>query len=557
MEDTYPTETETFYKDGIKELDTDKIDYKILEQWFNPSDTEPKYIYWVDKPFEYVRIHKKDAGEVQYESVKIDVDDSIKQISEDISDIISFTVQNNGSVQYNKFYPLVKEAADLVTEEELSYIEYIKILYTYIDSELDLYSKLSPVMKDPNTEEVSCIGSDESIIVYHRMEGQLYSNIKFENSDVLNKFITQIAQRSGDEITEENPIQDVSLPDGSRAQLSLGDQITTHGSTFTIRKFQEILLSPVDLLKYNTFSLTQMAYLWLAIENNKSLIFAGGNASGKTTAMNAVSLFIPLPKKIVSVEDNRELTLPHKNWTPGVTKENSGETDTVDMSTLIESSIRQRPEYLIAGEIRGEEATKLFEAISKGYTVYSTIHADSVQTALNRLKNPPINVPANLLQELDIMCIQLRTKIKDDDGEWNTVRRNSTTSEIEEVYQDREPVAETNPVFAWDTERDEFVSRLSKSTLLQDIGSEQGLKNKDVREEIKKREDVLQYLLDEDVQDIENVIYVIQGFMLQRQKVMEGIKNDSLDIEELKNDLNINLNELKEVIDQTDKLLEN
>lgn len=180
--------------------------------------------------------------------------------------------------------------------------------------------------------------------------------------------------RSGKSISVAKPYLDSTLGDGSRLQETLGREITTRGSSFTIRKFREIPITPIDLIKWGTFSLDMVAYLWLIIENNKSLILAGGTASGKTTSLNAISLFIPLKSKIVTLEDTRELQLFHENWIAGLTREafTMGGKGTVDMYELLRQGLRQRPEFLIVGEVRGKEALTLFRAMSTGHTTYST-----------------------------------------------------------------------------------------------------------------------------------------------------------------------------------------
>ncbi|MDK2796230.1 MAG: archaeal flagellar protein FlaI, partial [Archaeoglobaceae archaeon] len=216
------------------------------------------------------------------------------------------------------------------------------------------------------------------------------------------------------------------MPDGSRIQLTLGKEVTDHGSTFTIRKFREEPVTPVDLIAWKTFSAEQMAYLWLCIENKKSLIFAGGTASGKTTSMNAISLFIPRRAKIVTIEDTRELMLPHENWIPAVTRDAfHGEKGKIDMYDLLRAALRQRPEYIIVGEVRGREALTLFQAMTTGHTTYSTLHADSVSGAIHRLENPPIEVPRAMLEALNIISVQAQTYVND-----RRVRRNIEIAEI-------------------------------------------------------------------------------------------------------------------------------
>src|SRR5665647_3862320 len=200
---------------------------------------------------------------------------------------------------------------------------------------------------------------------------------------------------------------DATLPDGSRLQLTLGKEVTTRGTSFTIRKFREEPFTPIELMEYHTFSPDALVYFWFSIENAKSLIFIGGTASGKTTSLNAVSLFITPLAKVVSIEDTREITLYHDNWIASVTRESVAEAGaTIDMFALLKAAMRQRPEYILVGEVRGHEAQTLFQAMNTCHTTFSTMHAGSVDAAIHRLESEPLNVPRNMLQALNIISIQ-------------------------------------------------------------------------------------------------------------------------------------------------------
>lgn len=549
----------------VESLFKSKDDYKL--------EPYPGYIeksrYWLKKPYCYaVILYNEDQNDHRYFVVEPDLTEKDRELYEVFVERLDTEILHeevdeeapNDIVRERKVEILKDKILEIATEYGINISDesYHKILY-YIERNFVDYGKIDPFMNDPNVEDISCLGPQKPIVVYHQEHEDVYSNIEFESPDVLQRFIIQLAQRSDEQITKANPLQDASLPDGSRAQLSLGDEVTTDGSTFTIRQFQEVPFSPVDLLRYRTFSKSQMAYLWLCIENNKSLIFAGGTASGKTTSMNAVSLFIPPKKKIVSLEDTREITLPHKNWIPGVTREGFGEgDDSVDMYDLLRAALRQRPEYLVVGEVRGDEAVTLFQAMSTGHTTYSTMHADAVETAFNRLKNPPIEVPAKMLEALDIMCIQIRTNIKKD-GEWVTVRRNKFTHEIDTVSQGTgdDSNDRVTDAFQWDAETDEFIARIDESNVLREIQQEQGWTYQQVRDNIKEREEVLEYLVEEDIRDIEQVTRVIQAYMIDEDRIISQIRDGSLKPEDLRDIEDVDLASLKEApVNQTDDLMD-
>ncbi len=288
------------------------------------------------------------------------------------------------------------------------------ILNYYIRRDFDGFGKVQPFLEDPNIEDISCSGGNLPVYVFHRVYGSVQTNIIL-TPDETNGSVRKMAQRSGKQISVAEPMTDAVLPDGSRVQLTFGSEITTKGSTFTIRRFNEKPFTPEELVQNGTFTAETMAYLWLCIESNMNMIFAGGTASGKTTSLNAVCRFIPIDKKIVSIEDTREINLPHLNWISGVSREKHKSYDEktageITLYDLLKASLRQRPEYILVGEIRGSEAYVLFQAMSTGHTTVSTMHAESVDTLIHRLENPPMNVPRVMIQTLDVAVILAQTE---------------------------------------------------------------------------------------------------------------------------------------------------
>ncbi len=288
------------------------------------------------------------------------------------------------------------------------------------------YERIDGIKHDINVEDVSCDGYNSPVFVYHSDYEQIISNI-YHGEDELDDFVVKLAQRSGKGISKRLPQVDATLPDGSRAQLTLGKEVSDHGTNYTIRQFKDVPFTPIDLINWNTFSLDEMAFLWLCIENHKSLIFAGGTASGKTTSLNAVSLFIPSSAKIVSIEDTREVELPQRNWIASITRPSfsDDEQGDVDEFDLLEAALRQRPDYIVMGEIRGEEGRTLFQVMSTGHTTYTTFHADSVDEVLKRFTTDPINVSKTMFTALDLVSIQTQTRVQG-----NKVRRNKSLTEI-------------------------------------------------------------------------------------------------------------------------------
>ncbi len=394
-----------------------------------------------------------------------------------------------------------------------------KVLY-YIIRDFHGYEKIDPLMKDPKIEDISCDGPEIPIYVYHQKYESLETDLLFEDENKLDSFVIKLAQRAGRHISIADPLLDATLPDGSRIQISLSKEVTTKGSTFTIRKYREDPFTPPDLVDFGTFSSQMIAYFWLAVENGKSVIFAGGTASGKTTSLNAISLFIPPEMKIVTIEDTRELNLPHPNWIPDVTRQSfGGEGKGIDMYQLLKSALRQRPEYVLVGEVRGEEAYVLFQAMSTGHTTFSTIHADSIETVVHRLENPPLNVPRSMMEALDIVSIQILTRVG---GE--RVRRCNNIVEIVELDPHSEELI-TNKVFKWIPSRDEF--RYSgSSNLFEEIMEEKGMSEEEIKEELGRREEIIEWMRKKDIRHYEDVAKIVVGYYREPEKTMEIVKQD-------------------------------
>ena len=275
--------------------------------------------------------------------------------------------------------------------------------------------------------------------VYHQTYGSLEGNVIFSQEE-LDSLIYKLAQRSGRHISVARPLLDASLPSQDRLQLSIGSQVTTRGSTFTIRKFRETPFTPIDLINLGTLSVEMAVYFWLAVENGFNILIAGGTASGKTTFLNTISMFIPPSSKVVSIEDTREINLLHDNWIPSVTRDTE-ERGSIEMFDLLRTALRQRPEYLLVGEVRGREASTLFQAMATGHITFSTIHADSIDSLVKRLTKPPIDIPLMLLDSIDIVAFVSMVKAGN-----TRIRKCTSVVEVADVDFDNETL-KANKVF--------------------------------------------------------------------------------------------------------------
>lgn len=408
------------------------------------------------------------------------------------------------------------EKVDLLTEQQVE-----KFLY-YIKRDFIGYGKIDPIKKDIAVEDISCNGYNSSVFVYHTEYEQIITNISHEKEE-LDKFVINLAKRGGKSISKRTPQVDITLDDGSRGQLTYGSEVSSHGTNYTIRQFKDVPFTPTDLISWNTFDLDQMAFLWLCIQNNKSMIIAGGTASGKTTTLNALSLFIPSSSKIVSIEDTREVELPQKNWVASITrpsfKRDGG--GSVDEFDLLESALRQRPDYLIMGEVRGEEGRTLFQVMSTGHTTYSTFHADNVGQVLRRFTTDPINVSKSIFSSVDLVSIQTSTRV---DG--NKVRRCKTISEIVEYNSEDDNII-VQDIYEWIAEDDMF-RQTSGSNLMDQIKFDRGWSESDLTKETAERKVVLAYLIKNEFKSYKQVAATLQAYMTDPATVITLIAEDRL-----------------------------
>ncbi|CAG0949598.1 Type IV secretion system protein PtlH [Methanosarcinales archaeon] len=476
--------------------------------------------YWVNEPFSFITIQfNKATDDYIYCIVEPELTPFENALLNDVyersRDVLSYEDLVEGADKKEILTKKVKEIIDKYIQN-FNVKSFHKILYFMIRNNVG-FNRIDPLIRDEKLEDISCSGPNIPVYLYHRKYENIKTNIIFEEEE-LNSFIFLLAQRSGKNISVAKPYLDATLTDGSRLQETLGREITTRGSSFTIRKFKETPITPIDLIKWGTFNVEIMAYLWLAIENNKSLILAGGTASGKTTSLNAISLFIPHKSKIVTLEDTRELQLFHENWVAGLTRESftAGGKGAVDMYELLRQGLRQRPEYLIVGEVRGKEALTLFQAMSTGHTTYSTMHAGSVQAAINRLENDPINVPRVMITALDILCVQGAIFT-----EGKRVRRILNVIEILDLDPESKSL-NTLETFTWDPINDDH-NVLRESEVMESIKEKRGWNKKQLEQALNRRQKVLSHMVEKNIRDYDSVVTIIKDFQINQERLMKKL----------------------------------
>jgi len=427
---------------------------------------------------------------------------------------------------------VLADDADVLNDYQVRKLQY------YLRRDFIGYERIDGIKHDINVEDISCDGYNSPVFVYHSDYEQIISNI-YHGEGELDDFVVKLAQRSGKGISKRRPQVDATLPDGSRAQLTLGREVSDHGTNYTIRQFKDVPFTPIDLINWSTFSLEEMAFLWLCIENDKSLIFAGGTASGKTTSLNAVSLFIPSNTKIVSIEDTREVELPQRNWIASVTRPSFADDDKgdVDEFDLLEAALRQRPDYIVMGEIRGEEGRTLFQVMSTGHTTYTTFHADSVGEVLKRFTTAPINVSKTMFTALDLVSIQTSTRVGG-----NKVRRNKSLTEINHYDPENDEI-NVQDVYQWQAETDEFL-QMGSSNTLEEIKFDRGWNQETVELEIFKRQVILAYLIDRGLNTYTQVAATFQAFINDQDTILGLMATDDLErsLEDLREMESVHIN---------------
>ncbi|WP_368659887.1 type II/IV secretion system ATPase subunit [Methanocalculus taiwanensis] len=476
--------------------------------------------YWIEKGFSLVLITYNRVTRLKeyhlFEPVLTRFEyELLERLYEDLRDILILT---DSEIREKPELLLFRKAEALISQYGLNLApETMYKLRYYLKRNFLGWSRIDPLMKDLEIEDISCDGHGIPLFLYHRQHRNIRTNIQFPEQQ-LNSLAISLAQRSGKHISIGNPILDATLPDGSRLQLTLGTEVTSRGSSFTIRKFRPEPFTPIELMEKGTFNVDQLVYFWLAIENNKSLIFIGGTASGKTSSLNAMSLFIPPLAKVVSIEDTREIMLYRENWIASVTRESltAEGSRSISMFDLLKAGMRQRPEYIIVGEVRGPEAQTLFQAMNTGHTTYSTMHAGGVDATIHRLESEPLNVPRNMLQALNIISFQSMIFRGSE-----RVRRCQEVVEITGIEPNSGNIL-VNNVFEYDPISDEM--RYSgRSHVYSAIAANRGWSREELQAEVGKRRQVILALHEQDIRDFKSVSEIFSIFAITPDVIFEHI----------------------------------
>jgi flagellar protein FlaI len=363
---------------------------------------------------------------------------------------------------------------------------------------LDGMGVMDPMIIDTNIEDISCSGVG-NIFVEHKIFGGLRTSIGFESEDTLDKFVIEMAEGIKHPVTFRDPVVDATLADGSRINIVYGNDVSKRGSNFTIRKFSEVPLSILELVQFGALNYDMAAYLSLILQENMNVWVSGETASGKTTLLNALTTFIPPDAKIVSIEDTPEVQVPHHNWIRGCTRGGGkgGDASEVSMFDLLKAALRQRPNLIIVGEIRGVEGAIAFQAMQTGHACMSTFHAASVSKLIQRVTGNPINVPKTYVDNLNVIVICQQVRL----ANGGLARRLTSINEIVS-YDSISDAFSFIETFSWNPVTDTFLFRgFQNSYLLENkVAPRRGLpeeKRRQIYKVLKQRAEVLKRIADQ------------------------------------------------------------
>jgi flagellar protein FlaI len=481
--------------------------------------------YPLVEPFAYANIKwVADHKELQYIVVEPKMSPEEWELMRKISSALIELVEVGFSSfpTPDKAIEYLKEQVGLVIRDlniSITPNQYLRIMY-YIYRNFIGYNEIEPFLADPNIEDISCDGVETPLYVIHRKYGSLKTNVVFNTVEDLREFVVKIAERSGRYVSYAEPILDGTLPDGSRISATLASDVATRGPTFTIRKFSENPFSPVEQIELNTTNAEMLGYFWYLVEHGSSMLIVGGVATGKTSLLNTVAMFIPPEAKVVSIEDTREIRIPHQHWIAGIARTGFGlplpsgdKYGEVTLFDLLKESFRQNPDYVIVGEVRGKETYVMFQGISSGHPSISTFHAGSVDTVIKRLTTPPIELSPSLIESLDVICVMVHAKEKG-----KSARRIKEIVEILSVDNKTNEV-KTNVVYRWDPANDTY-SKVNDSLKLQKFALARGSTYEDAVDEIEKRVKILEWLQKKGVKSHSEIAKYINMYYKEPNKLL-------------------------------------
>ncbi len=486
--------------------------YKVMEKY-------PLY-----EPFAHVAIAQNPkTGEFKYILDELQLDPLERSVYTRILEILLAEIESPKEeiVDPRRFF--ADEAKKIVDKYRISLgwlpdVSWYKILY-HAERDLVGFGQIDPLMRDANIEDISCDGVTRPVYVWHRNYESLETNIQFQTDEELDNMVVKLVHMAGKHVSSAFPIVDASLPGKHRLAVCYRREITPFGTAFTIRKFREDPYSIIDLINIGTFSEEMAAYFWQCLEYRTSIMVLGGTAAGKTTALNALACLIKPGSKIITIEETAELNLSHENWVSLIARQSYGLggdiTGEVPLFDLVKTSMRHRPDILIVGEVRGQEAYVLFQALATGHGGMCTMHAENLDTAIKRLTQKPMDISPAYVPLMNIILSIQRVHITKN-NEKRAYRRVMNVNEIAEFEDYR-------PIFKWNPPKDEQIQTLDKSIMLSAISERLGLTKKDLIAEIEKRKSILHWMRERNIRSYKDVAAIIAEYYARPKQIYEKI----------------------------------
>ncbi|MEM1565498.1 MAG: type II/IV secretion system ATPase subunit [Candidatus Bathyarchaeia archaeon] len=492
---------------------------KPLPKGFKVVERYPLY-----EPFAHVAIvQNPKTGEYKYILDELQLDPLERSVYNRILEILLAEIESPKEeiADPRKFF--AEEAKKIVDKYRISLgwlpdVSWYKILY-HAERDLVGFGRIDPLMRDPNIEDISCDGVNKPVYVWHRTYESIETNLVFETDEELDNMVVKLVHMAGKHVSSAFPIVDASLPGKHRLAVCYRREVTPFGTAFTIRKFREDPYSIIDLINLGTFSEEMAAYFWLCLENRASVMVLGGTAAGKTTALNALACLIKPGSKIITIEETAELNLPHENWVSLIARQSYGlggsNVGEVTLFDLVKTSMRHRPDILIVGEVRGQEAYVLFQALATGHGGMCTMHAENLDSAVKRLTQKPMDIAPAYIPLMNIVLSVQRVHLVKG-GERKAYRRVMNVNEIAD-YEDY------RTVFKWHPAKDEHIPSLNKSVMLANISERLGVSKKDLQDEIEKRRQIIHWMRERNIRSYRDVAAIIAEYYARPNQIYEKV----------------------------------
>ncbi len=492
----------------------------------------PKGVKIADKyplyePFSQVIIvQDPKTGEYKYILDELQLDPMERGIYNRILEMLLAEIQSpkEDIADARKFF--AQEAKKIVDKYRISMgwlpdVSWYKILY-HAERDLVGFGKIDSLMRDPNIEDISCDGVNKSVYIWHRTFESIETNVKFDSDEDVDNLVVKLVHMAGKHVSSAFPIVDASLPGKHRLAVAYRREITPFGTAFTIRKFRDDPYSIIDLINIGTFTEEMAAYLWICLENRASVMVIGGTAAGKTTALNALGCLIKPGSKIMTIEETAELNLSHENWVSLIARQSYGlggsNVGEVALFDLVKTCMRHRPDLMIVGEVRGQEAYVLFQALATGHGGMCTMHAENVQSAVRRLTQKPMDIsPAYIPLMNIVMSVQRVHLVKN--GEKKAYRRVLSVNEIIDAEKFVNP-------FKWDPVKDVQTIDLDSSFLMTSFAERLGITREELINEMNRRRDVLRWMRQQKIRSYKEVASIIAEYYARPKEIYRKIVQD-------------------------------